>query len=241
MSTLADPSGDALPLENFLSTIDITPETFLQSSPAVHAASLAAAKKILDPVVAEYSVFKELALRGLDIEQVWEQIRLVAEQVESVAESHNGMNVDTNSVSMNGTKGTGSGDDDESEEDVEDVEEDEEDEILDDDEDVDGDESIADKEEEGEEEEEGAETDSEFPFNPEQAEESADEDNEPPSTVKPFKKDVHGLNDEFFSIDDFNRLSEQQDAQPSDDKNGDEIDYFAGPPISSSLADNRPR
>jgi U3 small nucleolar RNA-associated protein MPP10 len=69
----------------------------------------------------------------------------------------------------------------------------------------------------------------EFPVNPELDDESDGEDDS--TTVlpaKPFKKDVHGLNDEFFSIDDFNRLTEQQDITKSDEEEPDEIDYFGG-------------
>src|SRR5277367_83754 len=94
MSTLTEQSADTSTLETLLSAIDVSPETFLQASPAVHTASLIAAKKLLDPVVAEYSVFNELALKGLDTEQVWEQIRLVGEQLRSVVESQSGMNGD---------------------------------------------------------------------------------------------------------------------------------------------------
>lgn len=228
MSTLAEQSADASTLESLLSTIDVSPETFLQASPAVHAASLVAAKKLLDPVIAQYSVFNELALRGLDTEQVWEQIRLVGEQVKSVVESQSGINGDYNSSSENETDEVDSDTEDESllgEDEVEgdDLEEDGE-VSLDEDQEMEDDHEIEDTEDE----EEGEEDDEdEFPVNPEDDAESGSEDNKV-TTAKPFKKDVHGLNDEFFSIDDFNRLSEQQDAQRSEDENADEIDYFAG-------------
>src|SRR5271170_4528609 len=104
MSTLTEQSANTATLENVLSTFDISPEAFLQSSPAIHAASLVAAKRLLDPVIADYSSFNELALRGLDTEQVWEQRRLVSEQVKSVVESRGGLNSDTKSGSVNGIK-----------------------------------------------------------------------------------------------------------------------------------------
>src|SRR5271155_5277171 len=114
MSTLTEQSANTATLENVLSTVDISPETFLQSSSTIHAASLVAAKRLLDPVIADYSSFNELALRGLDTEQVWEQIRLVSEQVKSVVESRGGLNGDTKSSSVNGTKDTIANEDDES-------------------------------------------------------------------------------------------------------------------------------
>ena len=228
MSTLAEQSADTSTLESLLSTIDVSPETFLQASPTVHAASLVAAKKLLDPVIAHYSVFNELALRGLDTEQVWEQIRLVGEQVKSVVESQSGINGDDTSIPENETDEVGSDSEDESllgEDEVEGDDLEEDDQLsLDEDQEMEDDEEIEDTEDE----EEGEEDDEdEFPVNPEDDAESGSEDTKL-TTAKPFKKDVHGLNDEFFSIDDFNRLSEQQDAQRSEDENADEIDYFAG-------------
>ena len=224
MSTLTEQSANTATLENVLSTFDISPEMFLQSSPAIHAASLVAAKRLLDPVIADYSSFNELALRGLDTEQVWEQIRLVSEQVKSVVESRGGLNGDTKSGSVNGIKDLANDqsfvDEDELEDDS--MDEEDEEESLDEDEEMEDDEeNLMDEDDDDESD------DNEFPVNPERDEESAGD--EETTTAKPFKKDIHGLNDEFFSIDDFNRLSEQQDAERSDDENADEIDYFAGP------------
>ena len=233
MSTLTEQSANTATLENVLSTFDISPETFLQSSSAIHAASLVAAKRLLDPVIADYSSFNELALRGLDIEQVWEQIRLVSEQVKSVVDSRGGLNGDTKSGSVNGIKDLANNQSFVDEDELEDESMDEEEEdSLDEDEDIEDDEENSMDEDEGDESD-----DNEFPINPERDEESADEDAET-TAAKPFKKDIHGLNDEFFSIDDFNRLSEQQDAERSDDENADEIDYFAGPRPSLPCTDH---
>jgi U3 small nucleolar RNA-associated protein MPP10 len=222
MSTLTEQSANTAKLENVLSTVDISPEAFLQSSSAIHAASLVAAKRLLDPVIADYSSFTELALRGLDTEQVWEQIRLVSEQVKSVVESRGGLKGDTKSGSVNGIKdladNQGFGDEDELEDDS--MDEEDEEESLDEDEDMEDDEENSMDEDEGDESD-----DNEFSINPEREESDVEET----TTSKPFKKDIHGLNDEFFSIDDFNRLTEQQDAERSNDENADEIDYFAGP------------
>jgi U3 small nucleolar RNA-associated protein MPP10 len=227
MSSLVEPSADTSSLEHLLSSIDGSPDIFLQPSTSLQAASLVAAKRILDPVVSEYSVFRELALKGLDVEQIWEQIRLVGDQVKSVLEKQGHLESDYAAKKDNGVKSDAHSDEDDSPvEDDSDLEngtaEIEED---------DKDEGFEDMEEEDEEDSEGEDDDmenDEFPTNPELDEES-DEDEDAAKTAmqKPFKKDVHGLNDQFFSIDDFNRLSEQQDFPQPDDENADEIDYFA--------------
>ena len=237
MSSLTEQSVDTPSLERILSSIDVSPDTFLQPSASLQAASLLAAKRILDPVIAEYSVFHELALRELDVEQVWEQVRLVGEQVKNALEGRE----DLKGNGKNGTTMNNHFVDDSSiEEDTDlgdlmsDVKEDEQE-----GEDVEEDRDMA-EDEEGSDDEDGT-NDDEFPANPEFDEESED-DVEPakPSEPKPFKKDVHGLNDEFFSIDDFNRLTEQQDNTRSDEDNIDDIDYFAGN-LDLDYIDNRPR
>lgn len=228
MSSLAEQSADTSSLERILSSMDVSPDTFLQPSASLQTASLVAAKRILDPVVSQYSVFRELALKGLDVEQVWEQIRLVGEQVESLLERQEDLKRVGKPRTTNGVSNQ--------------VNSDEEDSLGEDGADLEN--GIAEVEEEGDsiagegtqedeqdsdDDREESMKDDEFPTNPELDEESEEEaDSTTTSTQKPFKKDVHGLNDEFFSIDDFNRLSEQQDIQRSDEENFDEIDYFAG-------------
>jgi len=222
-------------LENLLATIETSPGTFLQPSASVQAASLVAAKRILDPIVPEYSVFKELALKGLDVEQVWEQVRLVGEEVKKVLEKKGILKGVGNDVS----NGNGVSHEDEQENDESDLEGSESDleeglEEDEEDEEMLGEEDGLDEEEEdgdeGDEEDEDEDMDEdEFPANPELDEDSEDEvDGKAAGALRPMKKDVHGLNDEFFSIDDFNRLTEQQDITRSDDENADEIDYFGG-------------
>ena len=218
--------AEAVSLEKLLSTVDTSPDAFLEPSASLQAASLAAAKEILDPVISRYSVFKEVALKGLDVEQIWEQVRLVEERVKETLGKQRGLK---GAVSANGRVGSESGSAIE--------EDDEESNIQDDDEEASQDEESQnvesgkeDGEEDGEDEDEGPEeNDDEFPANPELDDDSVDKEimtKEVPS--KSFKKDVHGLNDEFFSIDDFNRLTEHQEVEESDDGNGEEIDYFEG-------------
>lgn len=228
MSSLAEQSADTSSLERILSSMDVSPDTFLQPSASLQAASLVAAKRILDPVVSEYSVFRELALKGLDVEQVWEQIRLVGEQVESLLERQEDLTRVGKPRTTNGVNNQVNSDEEDSlGEDGADLEngiaevEEEEDSVAG--------EGTQEDEQDSDDDREESMKDDEFPTNPELDEESEEEaDSTTTSTQKPFKKDVHGLNDEFFSIDDFNRLSEQQDIQRSDEENVDEIDYFAG-------------
>jgi U3 small nucleolar RNA-associated protein MPP10 len=219
---MTEPSISTSSFENVLDTFDVAAETFLQPSPSLQAAALVAAKKILDPVIADYSVFGEVALKGLEVEQVWEQIRLVCDKVNSILEEVetrqgratapiNGIEK-TQTESEDGVTVEGGGSDEEENEDVG----------------LDSDELQS---AESEKDEESLDDDDEFPRDPELDGDSDDDDNDDESVAserKPFKKDAHGLNDEFFSIDDFNRLTEQQDTTRSDDENEGEIDYFGG-------------
>lgn len=228
--TMTESSTSPTSLEHILDTVDVSPDTFLQPSASLQAAALVAAKRILDPIMSEYSVFRELALKGLDVEQVWEQIQLVGDQLKSELnklgkQNGNGASVDNGlrnreDLASEGSvmdEGTDSNTEEEGDEDETDLDELNEDEDMEDVEDIsEGDEGSEDEEDE-------------FPANPDLDDESDGEDDSTAVlTAKPFKKDVHGLNDEFFSIDDFNRLTEQQDITRSDDEEPDEIDYFGG-------------
>ncbi|KAK9472643.1 U3 small nucleolar ribonucleoprotein complex, subunit Mpp10 [Dipodascopsis tothii] len=57
-----------------------------------------------------------------------------------------------------------------------------------------------------------------------------------------FVKDVHGLNDRFFDIDEFNKLTEAAElGDDDDDDDDDEIDYFADPDMPSLSERKAPR
>ena len=228
---MMDPSESTSSLGDILATIDVSPETFLQPSASLQAASLVAAKRILDPVVPEYSVFHEVALKGLDVEQVWEQVRLVGDEVKRILKREEGLKARLKTTTSNGTGNHSDVEDNSSgaETDYEEGYPEEEKQGDDDDvEDEDEDGDMVDDEDLSGSDEENLTAD-EFATNPELDEESDGELNSTNATQpKQFKKDVHGLNDEFFSIDDFNRLTEQQDISRSDDENEDEIDYFGG-------------
>lgn len=231
MSALAEQSETTTSLDRLLSSIDVSPDRFLQPSALVQTASLLAAKRILDPVVSEYSVFRELALNGLDVDQVWEQIRLVGDQVKSVLEKQKDLKTFDAKAVQDGAlnhvrvRGRRAAESDSS------IEEDELETSNAEDTDVPEDEDEErDEWEDEDDEDEGGMIDDEFPANPERDESSEDENDGKEDSLKRFKGDVHGLNDAFFSIDDFNRLTEQQDNEGSEDEEVDEIDYFASTP-----------
>ena len=239
MSTLAEESADTGALERILSSIDVSPQIFFQPSASLQAASLHAAKRILDPIVNEYSVFRELALKRLDVEQVWEQVRVVGDQVAALVDQQRALRgVKKSNGVQNGDRAEESDEDEsmmeEEDTDPEDVSNKSE-EVPEDE--VDDGSEIAEEQEEDESEEDDEDDEEnnheplnydEFPEDPEADSESGEEiDLSAETFSKPLKKDVHGLNDEFFSIDDFNRLTEQQDAAGSD-IGDDEIDLFAG-------------
>jgi len=246
MSSLAEESADTASLERILSSIDVSPQTFLQSSTSLQAASLVAAKRILDPIVSGYSVFREVSLKGLDVEQVWEQVRLVGDRVAALVEKQKDLpSSEKNNGLYHGDavdsdeESTEEGDADASENMLTDESEDEIEEEFEDN-------SEISKEEEedvddGEEDEDTSlDIDDEFPENLAADAESDEDLDMPANTSKPFKKDVHGLNDKFFSIDDFNRMTEQQDAAGSD-IGDDEIDYLAGTHLPIDNTNSRPR
>lgn len=246
-----EPSESTSTFEHLLSSIEVAPDSFLQPSTSLQAASLVAAKRILDPVVSEYSVFKEVVLKGLDVEQVWEQIRLVGDQVKKRLEKEGGLNGKGLALVRNRKHDEESDEgsmmeDLDSEEGSQDLEDDEEMESWEDEEENEHEEmqngeeiSEEDDDNDNSDLEDDSEEADEFPTNPEEDEISNSETEQTPSsTLKSFKKDIHGLNDQFFSIDDFNRLTEQQDTlaendtnKDDDDNDDEDIDYFGGTPL----------
>ncbi|KAG0130717.1 U3 small nucleolar ribonucleoprotein complex, subunit Mpp10 [Tuber indicum] len=212
---------------------------FLQPKSSLHSAALVLAKKYLDPLAASVAggkkseVLEKIYLDGFDVDQVWEQARLVVDAVESgvgggggvsrgvngdakVGEFANGKKrkavaFEEDIDSASGTSSQSDSEEDEEEDDDEDLGEEEYEEPMDED----GGIALPDDDDE----EEGIEED---------PEEGGEE----------FVQDVHGLNDGFFSIDDFNRqtrLLEMQDERGELGSDEEEIDYDADP---DQLADN---
>ncbi|ODQ52914.1 Mpp10 protein, partial [Saitoella complicata NRRL Y-17804] len=196
-------------LSSLVNTLETAPETFLTPTPALHASTLVVAKRLLDPVAKQFSnVFNEIYLQGMDVEQIWEQVRMVTDEVD---EEEYGSEMEENefegfhSEDEEGVEGE-SFLDTEAEEDFEEEEEDEE---------MEGDASIDRDVDEQMFESDDEENDEEG----DAADEEAGEE---------YTKDVFGLNDKFFSIDDFNRQTEEMENRNMMDED-DEIDYFADP------------
>lgn len=265
-------SGDScnmpemMSLSTLTTTLSSSPHDFLQSASALHAASLVVAKQFLDPIAVSVSASKksrrrshntdgtvldQIYLDGFDVEQVWEQVRLLVGEVEdSLGASKALKNIGSGSAaalpafSTNGKKRKA-------------VQFESSDEAE-----VSGEDVYSEKEE-GEEEEDGASEDehesgSELGGQEDEEESDVDEemddegvelklqdddlesleglgngedydDEEPTET---FVEDVHGLNDGFFSIDDFNRqteMFEQMDYNGDVAESDEEIDYNVDP------------
>ena len=204
------------------------PHEFLQpSGNAIQDAALNLVKCYFDPLLKGgqgASGLDTVYLEGFDVEQVWEQVRSVVEDF-AIADAPE-----------LGSSGEGS---DESGSDDEDVTMMEEDESSDDEEAEEGEfEGFAEEleesgEEEGsedggvalEDEESGEESGEEEELEGEELEGEDDDEEEneeeEDDEVKDLVVDVHGLNDGFFSIDDFNRQTEMLEQL---DANGGAID-----------------
>jgi U3 small nucleolar RNA-associated protein MPP10 len=246
-----------------VAALSASPHSFLQPTPSLHAASLVFAKQFLDPLAAgisdaqiarrnearkkrkrgekdvgESSVLglKKVHLQGFGIDQVWEQAKRVLDaareevertlpKVQEAAASNetNGAGIDMMRFDEDGFE-IGSSEDEEDEE-MEELgsEEDSDPEIdpnAEEDEDFDHDDF-----------EEGFHTDEED----EGLEGSEDEQDLESQEGGELVEDPHGLNDGFFSIDDFNRQSqflERQDERGEDDgaaSDEEEVNWAADP------------
>lgn len=181
--------------------------------------SLTLIKSLFDPITKGNSVLDEVYIDGLDASQVWPQVKII---LESVTE-----NLMFDAIpelkKKNGIKTLESDSEisDEDENEFQSAEEDQEEE---------GEEnSEENREEEGSEEGEEDDEDEEGEEKKEEIDE--EEESEGESEDQSNVKDVHGLNDGFFSIDDFNKqiLAQENNIEGDDD---DEIDYFGDIPDS---------
>lgn len=252
--------------EDLLVALSTSAHSFLQPSSTLHTSAILAAKRLFDPLAFDVSQAQEgrrrenrkkrkrseiesdgsnqvLQLRevytdGFGIDQIWEQASRVLDAASSEVERDlqrtaaskpvGGSLVETNEPSQGNVRMV------QFDEDGFEVGSDEESDLADEDE-----------AEEIEEDDEGGEGhDDEF-------EEEHDEDVEdyldepsPDEKVQTYQPDPHGLNDGFFSIDDFNKQSqflEQKDARGEDDNpsDEDEIDWDADP-LTMSFSRRKP-
>ncbi|OCL06594.1 U3 small nucleolar ribonucleo protein Mpp10 [Glonium stellatum] len=237
------------------------PHAFLQPPQNLHIAALALAKRYLDPLASRVSEvqierkkearkkrkrgeqeyedarvlqLKKVHLEGFGVDQVWEQARRVLdaarEEVEKALPDARGKD----QVRINGTHGKENGiktvrfDEDGFEtigSDEESIGEEGENWVYDGD-DISGEEDA----EEADIEDDVPEEDEDIEMEDEEFDDEMSQDDEP---AEEFIADPHGLNDGFFSIDNFNKQSEfleQQDARgeaaASDDE---EVDWDADP------------
>ena len=238
---------------NLQSTLKDTPYAFLQPTNELYTSSLSLLKSTVDPLASSISDIqqqrleqarkkrkrgtafddsdilrlKKVHVEGFDVSQVWEQVRRVVDAAvtevgreieakeEEIAADDSDDIEDESELGEEGVDWEYDGKDIDSEE--EEGDEPEEDEITGDVDDMDD-----------EEDEELDGDDTKF-FS---AEEDFNEDDQPQQEYIP---DPNGLNDGFFSIDDFNRQSqllEQADQRGDDDDAGDdeeEVDWNANP------------
>jgi U3 small nucleolar RNA-associated protein MPP10 len=265
--TLSVGSAQPPPLElqpatmNSSSSLVTNPLAFLQPTLQLNSAFLAAAKQYLDPVAAGISEvqaqrqqdlrkkrkrgygydndvkvlqLKKVHLDGFGVNQVFEQARKIveatAEEIELSLPDNDGV------VTIDG--------DDEEADDIEDVEDDLEGSSV-------GEEGV-DWEYDGVDDDEDAEPSEEDVSGEEDMDMDVDmdgeeneifsetSDDEPAETYVP---DPHGLNDGFFSIDDFNKQSdflEQQDQRgEAADSEDEEVDWTADPMAEGSGKSNK--
>ncbi|KAI1630236.1 cohesin complex subunit SCC1 [Exophiala viscosa] len=252
MALASHPMADS---QTLLTSLADSTSSFLQPPTALHLEALACVKNLLDPLAADVADAQKLRrdenrrkrkradvdrqeevlhLRqvytsGLGVKQVWEQARRVLEAACSEVERDIASQKEQiqSILPPNGVKGHVTASDDVSdEEDLDDEEglledEDLEDDLLD--------EEALDEEEDYEEEDALDEDMEDIEAEDEELESVSAE--EEPTTYVP---DPNGLNDGFFSIDDFNRQTqflEQQDVRGEDDNpsDEDEIDWNADP------------
>ena len=235
---------------NFLSNLQTNPHEFLQPSLPLYTDAVAYLKNILDPLATEISTeqqsrlkearkkrkrgeeieeqdvlrLKQVHVDGFGVEQVWEQARRAIDAAREEAER-----------GLEAVR-------DELEEDSEDDEEeqDEDGEVEDEglgvegvDYEVEGEDDGEDMYDQEEDEDEGEDFEMNGHDDFDEMEEDEGEDDEEPA--QEFVADKFGLNDGFFSIDDFNKQSdflEQQDARGEDDgaaSDEEDIDFDADP------------
>jgi U3 small nucleolar RNA-associated protein MPP10 len=251
---------------SLLTTLSQSPDQLLQPSPDIATSALDLAKVLLDPLASDIVDIQKLRrednrrkrkrgddtdlgqplqlrtvyTQGLQIKQVWEQAKRVLDAACSEIER----TVQPQRLeAVTGTDGTGLKDGDSADDDDETEDEDLQEEAVND-----GD--ASEDYEEAYDAIDGMSHDEDAALGEELSEEDIEQDDDEADILSAddspqrdtFKPDTHGLNDGFFSIDDFNRQSqflEQMDARgeeenPSDE---DEVDWDANPLTASAGPD----
>ncbi|CDR45605.1 CYFA0S19e00870g1_1 [Cyberlindnera fabianii] len=191
-------------------------------------------KSLFDPITKGNSVLDEIYVEGLDASQVWPQTKIILESVTesllfekipTLKESYGTKLTDLEEISEEDISDDHDEQDEQDDQDSEeDIEEDEENPTFPEGEE---DSEIEDFDPNGpliddyveEDLESGQDNDDDDDDDEQEEQEEDDDDDDTPK----FKKDKFGLNDEFFSIDDFNKMTSEDTGLNDDD---DEIDYF---------------
>ncbi|KAL1302129.1 hypothetical protein AAFC00_002563 [Neodothiora populina] len=249
------------PQSDLLSSLASAQHAFLQPPPALHASSLSYLKKALDPIAASISEaqqerfadarkkrkrgehldeedqvlrLKKVHVDGFAIEQIWEQARRVIDAARKEAEK--GLN---ELQAKHAAQESQDEEDDESEMgeegvdyEVEGVDDDDDEEYHTSDDEDEGEQLV---EDEDEEQEQDAEEDQEDGEDIEMGGDADEDDEDDEQPAEEYVPDPNGLNDGFFSIDDFNKQSdflEQADMRGDQDEVDDddeEIDWGTNP------------
>ncbi|CEP24921.1 unnamed protein product [Cyberlindnera jadinii] len=178
---------------------------------------LALVKGIIDPITKGHSVLDEIYIDGLDASQVWQQAKIILDNVTEEL-------LFDKLPSLKGAVSVKGGSEDKGDSD---------DGSDDGSEDGSGSEEVG---EESDDEAQHAEFDGEDDYEEESISEG-EKNSAEASTAKgepvEDKKDVFGLNDGFFSIDDFNKqILDQEREQGGDLNDEDDVDYFGDIPDS---------
>lgn len=254
-STMNGGGGGPSPL--LLQALSASPHDFLQPGSNLHDAALVMAKQYLDPLAAVFSgkekqnqgekksdVLEKIYLEGFDVDQVWEQVKIVVDAVESGVGERKAVSPVGEEL-VNGKKrkaahfdedgGNSESESDSGAEDSLEYEQVPEDEL-----DQEVPESDSDDEDEGgvrfpDEDDQIDIRSSADGEEVEALEDEEDEGGEEAEEAEEYTEDIHGLNDGFFSIDDFNRQTEfleLQDMRGGPENSDDEeeaIDYDQDP------------
>ncbi|OAL75028.1 U3 small nucleolar RNA-associated protein MPP10 [Trichophyton violaceum] len=236
-------STAALPMSN--------PEAFLKPSPVLYSGSVAAAKGYLDSLTQDLKKEQreqkrkqrttvpqvhQLHVNGFNHNQIWEQAKRILDSALTISSRDLDRFNERNTALSRPSKQKFPEDDESMLDEVEDDEE------MEDDEDNEDNEEMLDLEDE--EEVDFAEDYGES-LPEEEKEDGILDGDEPPRPDKKKKIDPHGLNDDFFSLEEFNKQStffENRDSRrphTNADSDEEDIDWDADPLALPDIPDKR--
>lgn len=222
----------------FLNAITERPEAFLHPTDALHASALVVSKRLLDPLAKSSSVFDQVYTEGMHIDQIWQQIKTISE---AVVEDVLDMELPEELLVADSNHQP----EEEASEEEPFVDSDEEDDQIevaseaeaeeDDDDDIVSDASALDLEDE--EHNQSFDDLEDMLIDQEGEDVSGESEVGAQDLESAVVKDVFGLNDRFFNIDDFNKQTEIMDANYQQEQSEDDIDYNADPDEASDAED----